>query len=204
MILDHGANSLSRSVYSLFVTIGGRKYPVVQFGNKLWMAENLDYVWDGLEIAASGHPSRICAWYYDNDEATYGKNGRRSGLLYNALAMNEINYQVYSSLDIPSGWHVPSASEWDELFAYTGIAGLKAKGFQNWNGTNESKMNVVPTGLRNHSGNFEAVNGITLMWTTDVFSYDTTYAKYIYGTERISMYNHYNDGGACIRLCKNV
>jgi hypothetical protein len=45
------------------VKIGGRKYPVVKIGNQLWMAENLDWKFNGCDIAPAGSPSTPSAWY---------------------------------------------------------------------------------------------------------------------------------------------
>ena len=122
MILTHGANSLERG--GDFVEIGGRKYRTVKIGNQLWMAENLDYKFTGCDIGAAGIPSTPAAWYYDNDESTYGVNGNKYGLLYNQYAVDYLN-QHLSELGIPSGWHVPSRTEWDTLISQSsGVASL--------------------------------------------------------------------------------
>ena len=65
------------------VVIGGREYPVVQIGNQLWLAENLDWRWEGLTVGGQWQRETPGAWYYNNDEATYGVNGNKYGLLYN-------------------------------------------------------------------------------------------------------------------------
>lgn len=101
------------------VVIGGRMYPTVTIGNQVWLAENLDYKFDGCDIGAAGIPSTPAAWYYDNDEATYGVNGNRYGLLYNQYAVDYLN-QHLSELGIPSGWHVPSSTEWQTLISQSG------------------------------------------------------------------------------------
>lgn len=79
---------------------------------KVWMAENLDFAWSGLTVGGSGTSSNPKANYYDNDEVTYGWNGRKCGLLYNWYAAKHL--EDNKSTLIP-GWHVPTKAEWDAL-----------------------------------------------------------------------------------------
>ena len=109
MILTHGANSLPRGDGGMTVTIGGREYPIVKIGNQLWMAENLDYAWEGLFVGADYSSSEPRASYFNNDETTYGAGGLKYGLLYNWRA--EQNLTENRSTLLPTGWHVPSNSE---------------------------------------------------------------------------------------------
>ena len=142
------------------VDIDSNFYKVVEIGNQVWMAENLkttrlkdgtkipfvpkDKQWLGLKTPA------LC-WYNDgpflNDSARYVST---YGFLYNWYAVN-------TSKLCPDGWHVPSASEWEELHDFLGInAGAKMKetGTFHWNSTslevtNESGFTALPSGYRN-------------------------------------------------------
>ena len=157
MILTHGANSLAMGGGDT-VTIGGRAYKTVTIGNQVWLAENLDYKFDGCDIGPTGSPSTPAAWYYDNDEATYGIDGPyKSGLFYTWYAVKVLND---NRSEWCPGWHVPSSSEWDALFTAIGglsTAGTKMKAtdgsiLQNypsgWNGDNNYGFSVLPTGNR--------------------------------------------------------
>lgn len=150
MILTHGANSLARGD---FVEIGGRKYPVVKIGNQLWMAENLDYKFDGCDIGPTGTPSTPSAWYYNNDEATYGIDGtRKCGLLYNWHAVKHLNDNRST---LCPGWHVPTNDEWTALanaVGGTSTAGTKLKAANvswatSWGGTDDYGFGVLPAGI---------------------------------------------------------
>ena len=110
------------------VVIGGRTYKTVTIGNQEWLAENLDYKFDGLEISDVESLSDVIANYYDGDEATYGRYGNRYGLLYNWKAVDYIEQNKATLL--PSDWHVPTATEWDTLVTTVGgasVAGAKLK-----------------------------------------------------------------------------
>ena len=115
------------------VEIGGRTYKTVTIGNATWLAENLDYKFTGCDISTSEDPiawnvTDPSAWYYDNDETTYGIDGeKKCGLLYNWYAVDYL--EQHKDILIP-GWHVPTSEEWDSLADAVGgysVAGLKLK-----------------------------------------------------------------------------
>jgi uncharacterized protein (TIGR02145 family) len=132
--------------------IDGNTYKVVKIGNQIWMAENLKVTHynDGSEIPnvidnnlwknlTSG---AYCD--YDNNpqiSSTYGR-------LYNA-------FTIWSEKLAPAGWHVPSDSEWSELFNFVNNDGgsLKEVGLSHWvspntGATNNSGFNALPNGGR--------------------------------------------------------
>ena len=118
MILTHGANSLPRGGEK-FVNIGGRDYRYVQIGNQLWMAENLDFAFDGLIVDPDTFNWRNpLAFHLDRDEATYGYNGLKLGLYYNYFAKTAL-ISALSALNL-DGWKIPSRSDFDTLFANAG------------------------------------------------------------------------------------
>lgn len=144
------------------VTIGGRSYPIVKIGNQLWMAENLDYKFDGLVVGGDMSSTEPRANYYNNDEATYGINGNKYGLLYNWTALKKLATDAATLL--PRGWHVPNQSEWNNLIAAVGgssVAGTKLKSTTGWaegrNGDGSYGFEAFPAGYRNYAGGFENV-----------------------------------------------
>lgn len=156
MILTHGANSLPRGGGGMTVTIGGREYPVVQIGNQLWLAENLDYKWPGLAIGGLAYSFSPHANYYNNDSATYGVDGLRYGLLYNRAA---ILYLESNKNDLlPSGWRVPSRNDLNALINSVSGDASKLKSTSGWvsgNGDNSTGFAAVPSGYNNSYESFK-------------------------------------------------
>lgn len=120
-------------------------YPVVKIGNQIWMAENLKVTHynDGTRIPYMTSSSEAYYWY-NNDSSTYKST---YGALYNWAA-------VWTDKLCPTGWHMPSISEWGTLTAFLGgdsVAGgkLKETGTTHWNApntgaTNESGFTALP------------------------------------------------------------
>lgn len=134
------------------VVIGGRTYPTVKIGNQMWMAENLDYKWEGLAFPKTmGEVYSQGAVYYNNDEATYGVNGNKYGLLYNWYAAKYLNDNRATLL--PDGWHVATSSDFNTLFnSVESVDELRSvSGWYQGNGTNESGFNAYPSGRAAYS-----------------------------------------------------
>jgi uncharacterized protein (TIGR02145 family) len=132
----------------------GEVYPVVQIGNQCWMAENLRYDVPGTASLDTVNPA--------NPSTTYGR-------LYDwATVMNGATTSSSNPSGVqgicPSGWHLPSDAEWNEMEMALGMAavdtantgfrgtdhGTKMKSTTGWvssgNGTNASGFNVLPAG----------------------------------------------------------
>ena len=152
------------------VKIGGRRYPVVKIGNQLWMAENLDWKWDGLQLGKGGTSTSVArANYYDNDESTYGWNGRKVGLLYNGVAVE----YLANNPSLLNGFHVATKAEYESLIATVGgfdkvaTSKLKAKDLDyapSWRGTDDYGLSIVPSGYYN--GRFGNGTIETHIWTS--------------------------------------
>ena len=152
-------------------TIGGRVYRTVTINGVTWLAENLDYKFSGCGIGGSGTPSTPNAWYYNNDEATYGIDGvRKCGLLYNWHAVKLLND---NRSDLIPGWHVPTNDEWTALanaVGGTSVAGTRLKAANvdwatSWGGTDDYEFGVLPTGGR-ADGSFNWLGSLCRFWTS--------------------------------------
>lgn len=141
--------------YGSIDDVDGNTYKTIQIGGQEWMAQNLATTKynDGTSIPLITDPT---IWsnlstpgycFYENDAAIYADT---YGVLYNWYAAN-------TNKLCPTGWHVPTDSEWTTLVTYLGgqsVAGLKLKeqGTLHWNtpniGTNETGFTALPGGQR--------------------------------------------------------
>lgn len=132
------------------VDIDGNKYPTVQIGTQCWMQTNLkttryrngDTILTNLSNSA--WLSTITGAY-----AIYGNNPINDsiyGKLYNWYAVDD------SRGLCPSGWHVPTESEWVLLEQFLGLAPATASQI-GWRGVNEGDQLKSQSGWNFGNGN---------------------------------------------------
>ena len=145
-------------------------YSTVLIGDQCWFAENARYLsyvsppdvgWED-----DGEPHAYVVGYSGTsvDEAMAVSEYTTYGALYNFAAVED-------SEMCPSGWHVPTASEWDELENFIGLLSadqLKAAP-PVWDGTNELGFNAIRVPVRISSGSFGAFNVKADFWTSTSF-----------------------------------
>lgn len=159
--------------------IGGRSYRTVTINGVTWTAENLDFKASGINIGPSSMPGTPTAWYYNNDEAAFGVNGNKYGLLYNWHA---VKYLDDNRDVLMQGWHVPTRSEFDALGIAVGgvsVAGTKLKSSTGWNtgnGTDDFGFSAFPAGRR-ANGSFSSLGTLARFWD---ISEDTSVAASTY------------------------
>jgi uncharacterized protein (TIGR02145 family) len=188
----------------------------VNIGNQIWMTKNLnvDKFQNGDSIPQAktkeewneAAENKQPAWcYYDNDPA----NGAKYGKLYNWYAVNDSRGLA------PSGYHIPSDAEWEQLIDFLGrsLAGKKMKSTNGWNysgnGTNTSGFSGLPSGGRCYYGKFLYLGGIGIYWTSMDLSTETTNSLTVWGRylnwDRDTLgrgFNNKNDGYA-VRCLKD-
>jgi uncharacterized protein (TIGR02145 family) len=121
----------------------------VKIGNQIWMSENLrvDTFRNGDPIpnvdslgefdkTQDSRPAWCCSYV---DSVT----GKEIGKLYNWYAVNDMRGLA------PSGWHISTSSDWDELINFLGgedSAIAKIKSVQGWDisGNNSSGFSAFP------------------------------------------------------------
>jgi uncharacterized protein (TIGR02145 family) len=151
----------------------GNTYKTVYIGSQQWMGENLktSKYNDGTMIPNITDNTQWAnlttgAWSYYNNDAT---NNSKYGKLYNWYAVSSTTNG--SKNLCPTGWHVPTDTEWTVLTDYLGgesIAGGKMKeaGTSSWSNpntdaSNSSLLTYLPGGDRSSEGyfNFFGING---------------------------------------------
>jgi len=156
------------------IDIDSNVYPVVKICDQIWMAENLRVTRyrNGDEIP-----------YKDKYHWKFNPPGEISyGIITGSDSIANIYGYVYHWVTIndsrglaPSGWHIPSNLEWQELIDCLGgedVAGnkLKEKGFAHWDklnvkATNESGFTALPGSIRTSDLFINTENDAIGSWT---------------------------------------
>lgn len=180
--------------------VDGNTYNYTYIGSQAWMTENLKTTKlnDGTAIPLITDNADWLGLVSEG-QSPYelsSQNNDTYGLLYNWFAVN-------TGKLCPTGWHVPSISDWNILINYVGglAAGgsLKTTGYDYWeipndNASNSVGFNGLPAGFRHETGifNYEGIGAY--WWASDENSASTA--------SRISI--HYNIGNIVWReLDKN-
>ncbi len=154
-------------------------YPIVKIGSQWWMAENLKSTKysNGTNISGS--------YIYDNNSANediYGRLYKWDAVMNGAEGTNDNPSNVQGVC--PTGWHIPSEIEWDEMRDALGgweimHGKLKETGTIHWfapnnDATNESGMTVLPGGIRFEDGDSQYLGEQAFFWTStdDLFGTD--------------------------------
>ncbi|HRS54310.1 MAG TPA: fibrobacter succinogenes major paralogous domain-containing protein, partial [Bacteroidales bacterium] len=184
----------------------GNTYQTVQIGTQCWMKENLKYL---PSVVGSATGSNTVPYYY-----VYGYNGTDVftakaqpnysvyGVLYNwpaamAGAASSNNNPSGVQGVCPSGWHLPSDAEWQQLELYIGMdpsvlnntgwrgtnegGKLKETGTLHWTSPNTGATNVsgftgLGGGFRYNDGTFlSSLTGAGRWWSA------TEDASYVHG-----------------------
>jgi uncharacterized protein (TIGR02145 family) len=167
--------------------IDGNTYNTVSIGTQCWTKENLRVrkyndgnsipfilsvpTWSGVTYGAH----TIYAFDSTSNLVNYG-------YLYNwyaAIGVATSGSTIYKNI-CPTGWHVPSDSEWTTLTTYlsgNNVAGSKMRttGTSLWTSPNtgadnSSGFSGLPGGSRGSTGSFGYINSNSFFWsTTDIY-----------------------------------
>ncbi len=208
--------ALSSSNYAQTVSdVDGNIYNTVIIDTQEWMKENLKttryndntiipLVTNNSAWAALSTPA-YC--YYNNDSLTYNA---AYGAMYNWFAVN-------TGKLCPTGWHVPTDIDWNNLIGYLGgsfvaSSALKEVGISHWtspnsDADNSSGFTALPAGHRMLNGVFNDIGGFTSYWTSteDAPSY-APYRFLSYLSSEVKRYSFTNDEffGLSVRCLNNT
>jgi uncharacterized protein (TIGR02145 family) len=172
--------------------IDNNTYNTVSIGTQCWIKENLRVrrYNDGSEIkfdASGGTTGSVSGqtWgaltygahtIYRHDSTANPSNLTSYGYLYNWYAAKGVatsGSTMYKNI-CPSGWHIPSNSEWSSLTTFLGgqnFSGGKLKStstlwtFQGTGADNSSGFSGLPGGIRGTDGAFGYINGYAFFWS---------------------------------------
>jgi uncharacterized protein (TIGR02145 family) len=201
----------------------GNVYQTIGIGSQIWMAENLKTTRYGNSdligtttpstLDISGESTPKYQWAYDGDESNIAIYGR----LYTWYAVTD-NRNV-----CPTGWHVPTDSEWTILTDYllnncygytkggrTGIA--KSMAATDWHlaycscsGNNSSGFTALPSGYRkNTNSKFYGISLDCSWWSSTESSTANAYYRSMTYENYILSFNHDNKQlGFSVRCLKD-
>jgi len=169
----------------------GTVYKTVAIGGNKWMAENLKY-----------QPQPGSSWCYDNDSYSCGKYGR----LYDWKT---------AKAACPSGWHVPSRQEWNDLVRMADgplTAGKKLKARTGWNtkgnSTDDYGFSALPAGIRNADGRFHGTGSCGFWWTGTEYGTTGTsgayYRNICHAADVVDEDYNYKTNGFSVRCAEDV
>ena len=197
---------------SLVTDYDGNIYDTVHIGAQIWLKQNLkttNYnngipipnvsnaaIWAGLSTGAR------C--YYNNDSSAYSAT---YGALYNWYAVNNGNI-------CPTGWHVPSDSNWIDLQNYLGghlVAGGKLKEIGNihWTSpnigaTNETGFTALPGGYITYGGTYHDIGDYGYWWSSTQFNSSFAWFMSLYHNDsELDIDNYKKHGGFSVRCIKD-
>jgi uncharacterized protein (TIGR02145 family) len=107
----------------------GQVYKIVKIGDKIWMAQNLNFAAKGSKCFGEG--GKFTQRYPDGDEEEMlseeeiRENCTKSGRLYDWETAKKA---------VPKGWRLPSKEEWETLLEFAGGRRVAGKGFLNEKG----------------------------------------------------------------------
>ena len=176
----------------------GQTYKTVTIGDQVWMAENLNYAYTDVPYEYNGYTSDSTSWCYNNDPSNCSKYGR----LYTWVAATTV---------CPSGWHLPSTTEWKTLFTAVGgssTAGTVLKSTGGWyndgNGTYAFGFSALPAGLRNGTGGYYYEGDYAYFWSSTEYYSNYAYSMYLYYGYDFAGLDYYNkDFGRSVRCVKD-
>ncbi len=205
------AEKIEQARFGTVTDIDGNTYKTVKIGNQVWMAENLrtSRYSNGDRIANPNYSqledltTGAWCWYqtninYDN---VYGK-------LYNWYAAKD------SRNVCPTGWHVPSDSEWQTLVNYLGSnAGGKMKAAETpyWHSPNagafsssSSGFSGLPAGVLISGQGFTGMGYYVKWWSTTANGSKHAWIRTLnYHHGDVNRQEEFKDNGYSIRCIKN-
>ena len=165
--------------------IDGNAYKTMLLGKKRWMAEN-------LKVSRFNNGNPIVEVTVDDEWSMASKPAWSR--YDNAVAYEKVVGKLYNGYVLtaaqkvcPSGWHIPSDEEWQELVAALGgerVAVPKLKSVNGWMGSlknnNTSGLKGLPGGARKDDGIFNGAGKLLVWWTSTAVADKTRlYCRFI-------------------------
>ncbi|MFH0734556.1 MAG: FISUMP domain-containing protein [bacterium] len=175
----------------------GKTYHTVQIGNQCWLKENLNV---GTKINSTDEQTNnniIEKYCYNNNEANCDTNG---GLYQWNEALNYTASGGNKQGICPTGWHIPTFTEFETLKAVVNNDGNKLirEDQGTGSGTNTSGFSGLFAGYRSNDGYFSFLGEGTYFWSST--ENDAPHAYYLaLGESGVSLYDVDKEDGFSVR-----
>jgi uncharacterized protein (TIGR02145 family) len=201
----------------------GNIYNTIKIGNQIWMAENLKttHYSNGSKINLVESNSDWNNLTSTDKAYCYYNNSIDTGNLYGALytwaaimngAVSSNNNPSGIQGACPTGWHIPSDSEWDELktFLVEDVGGkLKEVGTEHWispntGATDEFQFTGLPIGSRAYFGSFQDIGRSAFYWIpTEASTTNAIATGLLYNYSSMGSTNTAKKSGHAVRCIKD-
>ena len=151
----------------------GLMYKTVTIGSQTWMAQNLNYKTENSNCYKSSAEycekyGRLYLWSAAMDSlGLWSTNGKGCGDLTRCSPTDPVRGVC------PEGWHLPSKTEWETLFAEVGgesTASKVLKSTSGWNddgnGTDDFGFSALPAGYRFVRGDYDLEGFKAKFWSS--------------------------------------
>jgi uncharacterized protein (TIGR02145 family) len=188
-----------------------KKYRTVKIGKQTWMAENLNYAVEGSKCYGEGGEV-IIDWYLDEDHNRINitKTLSATEIQANCTKYGRLYDWATAKNVCPSGWHLPSKSEYEALDRAVGGedgAGKKLKATNGWNkdgnGTDAHGFSALPGG-GGSDGSFSFIGLDGKWWSASEKNSDYAYIwRMFYGYEDTQLPEYYKSSLNSVRCVQD-
>ncbi len=160
-----------------------KSYETVVIGGQIWMAENLNHGTKVLGTSDSWNDGVVQKYCYDNSET----NCTTYGGLYEWAEMMGYTTTPEAQGICPTGWHIPTHTEWKVLEIQLGMSSTDAD-LLDWRGSDQgaqlkdggsSGFDLLMAGKREPEHDFKSKSTYATLWTstqTGLQVYDRTFS----------------------------
>ncbi len=173
----------------------GQKYKIVKIDRQWWFAQNLNYETE------TSHCYNDSTKYCDKYGRLYtwadavGKSEEECGVRH------VCNLTLPVQGVCPSGWHVPSNYEWNDLLVYVGGDEIAGEVLRN---SSEGGFALLYAGRINFAGDFVQEGRSACIWSSsEVDDYDSYYVDFYYTYSKVFLEDADKTDGYSVRCVKD-
>lgn len=173
----------------------GQKYKIVKIDRLWWFAQNLNYETENSHCYNDSTKycdkyGRLYTW-----AAAVGKSEEECG------ERHVCNLSLPVQGVCPSGWHVPSNYEWNDLFVFVGGDKVAGEVLRN---SSEGGFALLYAGRINFAGDFVQEGRSACIWSSnEVDDYDSYYVDFYYTYSKVFLEDADKTDGYSVRCVKD-